>query len=127
MELPDAREEDQKYDDAGEGFEPEKNVENDRKSGQFVVLFLTSQGSRSAERKNSPEREENRGNKVFVGNLSFKTSWQKLKDYMRDVGEVIRVHIFEDRNRRSKGCGYVSSVLKSDLKVWLSLRLEKRL
>ena len=33
MELPDAREEDQKYDDAGEGFEPEKNVENDRKSG----------------------------------------------------------------------------------------------
>jgi RNA recognition motif-containing protein len=71
-----------------------------------VVLFLICKGSRSPEERGQNDREENRGNKVFVGNLSFKTSWQKLKDYMRDAGEVLRVKIFEDHHGRSKGCGY---------------------
>jgi len=40
-----------------------------------------------------------------VGNLSFQTSWQKLKDFMRKIGKVERVDIFENRSGESKGFG----------------------
>ncbi len=131
MNNSDSREDtlDPKYEDNLENQESEKNAggNGDRRSGQLLVQCITSQGSRSLERKGNGDREENRGNRVFVGNLSFKTSWQKLKDYMRDLGEVVRVHIFEDRDRRSKGCGYVlQQFIKNYLTVWLSSQLEKR-
>ena len=49
--------------------------------------------------------EENKANRVFVGNLSFKTNWQTLKDHMRQAGEVVRANIFLNKENRSKGCG----------------------
>ena len=50
---------------------------------------------------------ESRPNRVFVGNLAFKTSWRYLKDYMRKAGDAVFVDIFTDGMGRSKGCGYV--------------------
>ena len=45
---------------------------------------------------------------VFVGNLSYETSWQNLKDHMRQAGEVTRADVLMDRaTGRSKGCGIV--------------------
>lgn len=56
-------------------------------------------------------------NRVFVGNLAWNTSWQNLKDHMRDAGDVVYADIFYERRSgphhqpgrrpRSKGCGVV--------------------
>ncbi|KAL7551827.1 hypothetical protein ACHAWF_015024 [Thalassiosira exigua] len=46
-------------------------------------------------------------NRVYVGNLSWATSWQDLKDHMRDAGDVQYAKILQDRDGRSKGCGIV--------------------
>lgn len=50
-----------------------------------------------------------RGNtRVYVGNLSFRTSWQGLKDHFKSVSpSVVRAEILEDEDGRSKGCGIV--------------------
>lgn len=45
---------------------------------------------------------------VFCGNLSYETTWQTLKDHMRQAGEVTRADVLIDRaTGRSKGCGIV--------------------
>ena len=46
-------------------------------------------------------------NRVYVGNLSWGTSWQDLKDHMREVGDVQYAKVLQDRDGRSKGCGIV--------------------
>ena len=43
--------------------------------------------------------------KVFVGNLSFQTTWQNLKDYMRKIGKVIYAEVFTNNYGKSRGCG----------------------
>jgi len=47
------------------------------------------------------------GFKVFVGNLSFRTTWQDLKDHMRQVGDVNHVEIHTDASGLSKGSALV--------------------
>merc|ERR1740129_1238814 len=47
------------------------------------------------------------GCRVYVGNLPWETSWQDLKDLMRDVGEVLYADIYMDDRGRSKGSGVV--------------------
>ncbi len=42
------------------------------------------------------------GTRVYVGNLSWQTSWQDLKDHMRKAGNVVRADIFLDETGRSK-------------------------
>eukprot|EP00747_Dinoflagellata_sp_TGD_P167303 gnl/TRDRNA2_/TRDRNA2_191452_c0_seq1.p1 gnl/TRDRNA2_/TRDRNA2_191452_c0~~gnl/TRDRNA2_/TRDRNA2_191452_c0_seq1.p1 ORF type:complete len:334 (+),score=66.27 gnl/TRDRNA2_/TRDRNA2_191452_c0_seq1:58-1059(+) len=46
--------------------------------------------------------------RVYIGNLSWETTWQDLKDHMRSIGEVARVDVFTDADGRSKGCGIVA-------------------
>ena len=46
--------------------------------------------------------------KVYVGNLSWETSWQDLKDHFRQVGEVLHADIMTGADGRSKGCGMVT-------------------
>jgi hypothetical protein len=56
--------------------------------------------------RDDPMSSESRG--VFCGNLSYETTWQSLKDHMRQAGEVTRADILTDRaTGRSKGCGVV--------------------
>jgi len=55
---------------------------------------------------------DQRSCRVFVGNLSWRTSWQNLKDKMRDAGTVRFADVFymrgtKGRRARSKGCGVV--------------------
>mmetsp|Transcript_20553 Transcript_20553/g.30327 ORF Transcript_20553/g.30327 Transcript_20553/m.30327 type:complete len:378 (-) Transcript_20553:802-1935(-) len=55
-----------------------------------------------------PGHQPARGNcSIFVGNLSYKTSWQNLKDHMRKVGNVDKATIIQGSDGRSKGCGIV--------------------
>ena len=48
------------------------------------------------------------GTKVYVGNLSWETSWQDLKDHFRSVGEVLHADVMIGTDGRSKGCGLVT-------------------
>lgn len=46
--------------------------------------------------------------RVYVGNLSYKTSWQDLKDHFRQAGNVVYSNVMEDRDTgKSKGCGII--------------------
>ena len=54
------------------------------------------------------------GAKVYVGNLSWETSWQDLKDHMRQAGEVLHADIILNTDGRSKGCGLVTFVNAHD-------------
>jgi len=47
------------------------------------------------------------GRRVYVGNLSYGTEWQDLKDVMREAGDVQFVDIFKGTDGRSKGCAIV--------------------
>ena len=44
---------------------------------------------------------------VFLGNLSYDTSWQDIKDHCRRnrIKDVERADIFKKSNNKSKGCG----------------------
>uniref|UniRef100_A0A7S0BFC3 RRM domain-containing protein n=2 Tax=Rhodosorus marinus TaxID=101924 RepID=A0A7S0BFC3_9RHOD len=44
---------------------------------------------------------------VFVGNLSWDTRWQGLKDHMRQAGNVVHAEVFSEASGRSAGCGIV--------------------
>jgi hypothetical protein len=47
-------------------------------------------------------------NRLYVHNLSWRVSWQDLKDHFRQAGEVIHAKIMtEGPGGRSKGCGIV--------------------
>jgi len=48
------------------------------------------------------------GSKVYVGNLSYETSWQRLKDHFRQAGEVVHADVMQQEHGRSKGCGLVT-------------------
>lgn len=47
------------------------------------------------------------GKRVYVGNLSWDTRWQGLKDHMREAGEVVHAEVFTEASGRSAGCGIV--------------------
>lgn len=47
------------------------------------------------------------GKRVYVGNLSWDTRWQGLKDHMREAGDVARAEVFSEASGRSAGCGIV--------------------
>ena len=44
---------------------------------------------------------------MYVGNLSWETSWQSLKDHFRSAGEVTHADVMTEPNGRSKGCAIV--------------------
>ena len=45
-----------------------------------------------------------------MGNLSWETSWQDLKDHFRAAGDVSHADVMQEHDGRSKGCGIVSFV-----------------
>jgi len=47
------------------------------------------------------------GRRVYVGNLSWETQWQELKDHMRSAGQVEFADVLTGPDGRSKGCAVV--------------------
>ncbi|CAG9465155.1 unnamed protein product [Pedinophyceae sp. YPF-701] len=45
--------------------------------------------------------------RIYVGNLSWSTTWQGLKDYFKEVGSVKYAEVLTGHDGRSKGCGIV--------------------
>ncbi|ESO83008.1 hypothetical protein LOTGIDRAFT_223166 [Lottia gigantea] len=56
------------------------------------------------------------GNRVIVENLSSRVSWQDLKDYMRQAGEVT----YADAHKKEKNVGVVEFSSAADLKNAMS-------
>eukprot|EP00929_Paragymnodinium_shiwhaense_P027662 TRINITY_DN16190_c0_g1_i1.p1 TRINITY_DN16190_c0_g1~~TRINITY_DN16190_c0_g1_i1.p1 ORF type:complete len:383 (+),score=64.46 TRINITY_DN16190_c0_g1_i1:75-1223(+) len=84
-------------------------------------------GSGKGKRARSPERFQPRyrerrdhdsesASRVFVGNLPFSTTWQRLKDFMRQAGDVIHADIMGEPGTPlgSKGCALVEYARPQD-------------
>ncbi len=54
------------------------------------------------------------GHRVYVGNLSWDTRWQGLKDHMREAGDVVHAEVFKEATGRSAGCGIVEYERSAD-------------
>jgi RNA recognition motif-containing protein len=63
-------------------------------------------------------RPEDEGRLLYVGNIPWRSSWQDIKDFFREVGAVIRVDIPVDKNtRRSRGFATVLFEKQEDAKA----------
>lgn len=47
------------------------------------------------------------GRRIYVGNLSWQTTWQELKDHFKQAGEVLYADVLTSGDGRSRGCGVV--------------------
>lgn len=54
------------------------------------------------------------GCQLYVGNLSFTTSWRELKDHFRQCGQVDRVEVMEYPDGKKKGFGTVRFFKEED-------------
>ena len=57
---------------------------------------------------------------MFVGNLSYDTSWKELKDHFRQFGDVKRVEVIEGPGGRKKGFRTVKFFNETDAKNTIS-------
>jgi len=71
----------------------------------------TDRGPREPREDRQPAAE---GTQLFVGNLSWETGWQDLKDHFREYGEVERADVAMGRDRRSKGFGFIRFATKEE-------------
>eukprot|EP00240_Pyramimonas_obovata_P004077 CAMPEP_0118932430 /NCGR_PEP_ID=MMETSP1169-20130426/10209_1 /TAXON_ID=36882 /ORGANISM="Pyramimonas obovata, Strain CCMP722" /LENGTH=370 /DNA_ID=CAMNT_0006875087 /DNA_START=76 /DNA_END=1188 /DNA_ORIENTATION=- len=67
---------------------------------------------RGQKRRSPPPGADNTirvGRRVYVGNLSWKTSWQDLKDHFKQCGTVVYADVMREGGSggRSRGCGIV--------------------
>lgn len=65
--------------------------------------------------------------RVFVGNLSFSTTWQALKDHFKAAGTVEFASVLENPNKTSKGCGMVNFLSNEEARAAVSLLHESAL
>jgi len=61
-----------------------------------------------------PGRRPGGGPRVYVGNLDFRTSWQDLKDHMRQAGNVKFCDVLKDGEGGPKGCALVEYSTKEE-------------
>lgn len=52
--------------------------------------------------------------RIFVGNLAFSTTWHRLKDHFKTIGDVEFASVLTGPNGVSKGCGMVNFVTHED-------------
>lgn len=61
---------------------------------------------------------DDRGKRVYVGNLAWQVSWQDLKDHMKSTGlSVVRANVITGPDGRSKGCGIVEFATATDAQL----------
>jgi len=88
------------------------SVREDRESGT---------GNNNANRKQNRNQGNGQDCRVYIGNLSWDTQWQDLKDHMRQLGgDVTRADIMTGPDGRSKGCGIVEFASSFDAHAAIS-------
>jgi len=60
------------------------------------------------------EESVSEGTQLYVGNLSYDTTWRDLKDHFKQSGEVVRADVKTSDSGRSKGFGIVRFVRRED-------------
>ncbi len=66
-----------------------------------------AEGDNAAADAAAPTTTYEEGSQLFIGNLSWETGWQDLKDHFRQIGEVDRADVAEGRDGRKKGFGFI--------------------
>ena len=57
---------------------------------------------------------------MFVGNLSFETTWRELKDFFRQCGDVERADVKVGADGKSRGFGTVRYYKSKDAEAAIS-------
>lgn len=57
--------------------------------------------------KDSSTPKEENTTQLFIGNLSWETTWQELKDHFKTCGDVEFAEVATGRDGRSKGFGFI--------------------
>jgi len=93
-----------------------RELQNSRLNGRPMHLRedRVQSGGKGGRGGSRFEDKVSSGCQLFVGNLSFDTSWQELKDHFREVGEVEHVDVMEHSDGRKKGFGTVRFSNKED-------------
>jgi len=90
-----------------------------RSKGCGIVTYVKAQDAQNAiqELQNTilheraifvrEDREQSNHLQLFVGNLSYDTSWRELKDHFRQCGEVERADVIHGPDGRKRGYGTV--------------------
>lgn len=66
-----------------------------------------SRGGRGGGGKAFSDETASKGTQLYVGNLSYDTTWRELKEHFKPIGEVVRADVKLSDNGRSKGFGIV--------------------
>ena len=61
----------------------------------------------SGEGEDSSTPKEENTTQLFIGNLSWETTWQELKDHFKTCGDVEFAEVATGRDGRSKGFGFI--------------------
>ena len=102
------------FDDYNDAEDAVKDLDGMRLRGERVKLEFAR-----GEKRGSERYEAGAGYQVLVENLSSRTAWQELKDYMKKAGEVLYCKAHHERS----GEGMVEFVKKSDME-WALDRLD---
>eukprot|EP00939_MAST-03C_sp_MAST-3C-sp1_P000224 g224.t1 len=80
-------------------------VREDREDAAPSAIGVSASGGRSGGRSGGSGGDKS--SRVFVGNLSWDTTWQRLKDHMRKCGNVVHAEVLTRRDGKSSGGGVV--------------------
>lgn len=92
-------------------------VREDREPNSGSIGSFAKGGSRQNNNSRSHQNydNDNGGNtKLYVGNLSFETTWQDLKDHFSAFGQVEFAEVIEGNDGRSRGFGLVRYLNQDD-------------
>lgn len=79
-----------------------------------------ARGGRNGGGRGFSDEPASKGTQLYVGNLSYDTTWQGLKEHFKQAGEVVRADVKTSDNGRSKGFGIVRFANAEDAEAAIS-------
>lgn len=77
-------------------------------------------GGRHGGGRSYNDEPASKGTQLYVGNLSYDTTWKELKEHFKQAGEVTRADVMSSDNGRSKGFGIVRFERPEDAEAAIS-------
>jgi len=77
-------------------------------------------GGRQGEKSGYSDELDSKVTQLYVGNLSYDTTWRDLKEHFKQAGEVVRADVKSSDNGRSKGFGIVRFGCPEDAEAAIS-------
>ena len=89
-------------------------LHNSELMGRMVFVREDREVSSGSQAATSGANKPAPGTQLFVGNLSFSTTWQDLKDHFASVGVCEHAEVMKNSQGRSRGFGIVKMHSKED-------------